>query len=243
MTKKKSNNNKKGSSPKKSLLQQYIDTTQTEITDRAINNLKSLYKDADILRIDTDIKPILLVLSSDIFNGNHNTSIDNAAMLKIALLTVKSIQEGETPEPQLPDIQNIIPSIQGAIFAIPNFVMCFGSVVECIGKNISRQDDPLISQYGTAMHMGVSSLNNPKASVMYDIGICIGNTIHNETSKKTYYEKATSLVKTLPKNRYSKRLKELVDDIYHSEDPPLKETPKLTEKQKENEVKFNTGDE
>lgn len=201
---------KKKSSQKKNLLEEYITKTNAEINEKAISSLKPIYKDADILTIDDNIKPLLLVLSSDITGGNHNQAIEQAAILKVSLLSISAIQIGESPKPAIPDINSILPMIQGTLTMLPSIVNCTGSLIECIGKNITQGRDDTLFQYGLAMNTGARIGNMDKAHTLQEIGVCVG-CIDMDRDKQTQYQKFSSLVKTLPRNKFTKRLKELVD--------------------------------
>ena len=78
------------------ILEKYIKRTNREInvlTKKQIKKLDSTI-DTTIIDIDDDIKPLLLVLSSDLYSGNHDTALNNAATIKIFLLVRKAAESG-----------------------------------------------------------------------------------------------------------------------------------------------------
>ena len=203
---------KKSSQTKKNQLQEYIFHVQKEINDNATKTLKPLYTDADMISIDDNIHPVLMVMASDILSGNHDTIIGMAASYKITGITVKSMQCGETPPINIMDIGKTIPIVQGLFASIPLINSAVGSYIECIGKNMNAQCNEISFNYGVAMNIGSNFANPGKSSVLRSIGINIGNITQCIDIDDNYKQFLLS-VKTLPNNRYTKRLKEYVTSI------------------------------
>jgi len=204
---------KKSLQTKKNQLQEYIFHVQKEINDNAIKTLKPLYTDADIISIDDNIHPVLMVMASDILGGNHNTIIGMAASYKITGITVKSMQCGETPPINIMDIGKTIPIVQGLFASIPLINSAVGSYIECIGKNMNAQCNESSFNYGVAMNIGANFANSSKASTLRIIGINIGN-IMQCIDKEENYKTVNELIRQLPNNKYRKRLSEYVKSIY-----------------------------
>lgn len=212
---------KRKSSQKKNLLEDYITKTHKEINDSAIKTLKPLNKDADIITIDDNIQPVLMVLSSDILSGSHDTIVGMAASYKITGLTTKSIQCGEVPKANIFDIGTIIPLVQSVMSSMPLINSAIGSYIECLGKNMVMQCNEISFNYGVAMNIGANFANPTKAPVLRNIGILIGNISQNIDVDENH-KQFLSLVKTLPNNKYTKRLKEYVESI-KSKEPKIEE--------------------
>lgn len=212
---------KKSLQTKKNQLQEYIYHVQKEINDNATKTLKPLYTDADMISIDDNIHPVLMVMASDILGGNHDTIIGMAASYKITGITVKSMQCGETPPINIMDIGKTIPIVQGLFASIPLINSAVGSYIECIGKNMNAQCNEISFNYGVAMNIGSNFANPDKSSVLRSIGINIGNIIQCIDVDDNYKQFLLS-VKTLPNNRYTKRLKEYVASILPKKTIPSK---------------------
>lgn len=221
---------------KKNLLQKYISRTHNEINLSASKTLKPIYKDTDVLSIDDGIQPILIVLANDILNGEHQKAVDTAASYKISALAMKSIQCGEVGV-GIPDIGALLPVLQGLMSSIPLITSAAGSFMECIGKNINVQCDERVFPYGLAMNIGANLSNTSHASTLQSIGICIGNILH-DINKEDNYKNFAFLVKTLPPNRFRKRLSEYVKSIY---DEPISDSSNqhTPSQNKTNHIKAN----
>lgn len=229
---------------KKNQLEQYLKKTHSEINDKAVSSLKGITTETDIVAIDEDLKPILVVLSSDILNNSHQTAIDNAALLKLSVLGIKAYNAGQIQFPQNMDIGSLPTVLQSVATLVPSLTGCVGSLIECMGKNIKQQTNDTIFQYGLAAHIGAS--NSPKSITLQEIGIQIGN-LDNNINKEASYQKFKELVKSLPNNKYRKRLIELADKLYKEgkeERTVNKETIKKEDKEdSKTEVKFNVSKE
>ena len=212
---------KKSLQTKKNQLQEYIYHVQKEINDNATKTLKPLYTDADMISIDDNIHPVLMVMASDILGGNHDTIIGMAASYKITGITVKSMQCGETPPINIMDIGKTIPIVQGLFASIPLINSAVGSYIECIGKNMNAQCNEISFNYGVAMNIGSNFANPGKSSVLRSIGINIGNITQCIDIDDNYKQFLLS-VKTLPNNKYTKRLKEYVTSILPKKTIPSK---------------------
>lgn len=211
---------------KKTQLEIYLEKTHDEINNRAIETLKSLYKDGDMISIDDSIHPVLLLLSNQILGGNHETAVGMAASYKIAGLTTKSIQCGEIPAINIFDIGKALPLIQNIFSSLPLINSAVGSYIECIGKNMNAQCNEVSFNYGVAMNIGANCINTTKAPTLRSIGINIGNIIQCIDIDENHKQFLTS-VKTLPQNKFTKRLKEYVESILPKKTVPSKipETP------------------
>lgn len=203
---------KRKSSQKKNLLSEYIFKTQKEINDNAIKTLKPLYDNADMISIDDSIHSVLLILAGDILSGNHETLVGIASSYKITGITVKSMQCGETPPINIFDIGKVIPIVQGLFASMPLINSAVGSYIECIGKNMNAQCNEISFNYGVAMNIGANYASPQKSSTLRSIGINIGNIIQCIDIEDNY-KQFLILVKTLPNNKYTKRLKEYVESI------------------------------
>lgn len=223
---------------KKSLILEYILKTHNEINLSASKTLKPIYKDTDVLTIDDGIQPVLIVLANDILNGEHQKAVDTAASYKLSALAMKSIQCGEVGV-GIPDIGALLPVIQGLMSSIPLITSAAGSFMECIGKNINVQCDERVFPYGLAMNIGANLANTQKASILQSIGICIGNIIYNINTEKNYKNSAL-LVKTLPSNKYRKRLSEYIKSIYEETTKQIPSKKKIEERSSLKEEESNT---
>jgi len=214
-------NKKKNKVNKKTQLEIYLEKTHSEINNRAIETLKSLYKDADMISIDDSIHPVLIILANDILSGNHDTAVGMAVSYKIAGIATKSIQCGETPTINIFDIGKALPLIQNIFSALPLINSAVGSYIECIGKNMNAQCNEISFNYGVAMNIGANNINTTKSPTLRSIGINIGNIIQCIDVDDNYKQFLLS-VKTLPNNRYTKRLKEYVVSILPKKTIPSK---------------------
>lgn len=202
----------KSTKQKKDLLSEYIIKTSKEINENATTTLKPFNKDADLISIDDSLHSILLVLSIDILGGNHETAVGMAASYKITGIASKSVQCGELPQANIFDIGKLLPLAQNIFSSLPLINSAVGSYIECIGKNMNAQCNDVSFGYGVAMNIG-GNYGNPKhAPTLRSIGINIGNIIQCIDVDENYKQFITS-VKTLPQNRYTKRLKEYVESI------------------------------
>ena len=224
---------------KKNQLEQYLKKTHSEINQKAVSLLKGITTETDIVAIDEDIKPILVVISSDIIGGSHQTAIDNAALLKLSVLGIKAYNAGQIQFPQNIDINSLPGVLQNIASLIPSLTGCVGSLIECMGKNMKQQTNDTIFQYGLAAHIGTS--NSPKSTALQEIGIQIGN-LDNNINKEASYQKFKELIKSLPNNKYRKRLVELAEKLYNeinAEKPASIKEDKEDKKNNKTEVKFN----
>lgn len=218
---------------KKNQLEVYTDKVFSEINKKAIASLKGITTETDIISIDNDIKPILVVLSSDIIGNPHQAAIDNAALLKISVLGIKAYNTGQVQLPGNMDLNSLPNILQNIASLLPSLTGCIGSFVECFGKNMKQQTNDTVFQYGLAMHIGAS--NSPKQQTMQEIGVQIGN-IDNNIDKEASYHTFNELVKSLPNNKYKKRLVELVNKLYKEE----KEVSEAINSS--NSIKFNKNE-
>jgi len=211
----------KSSLKKRTLLDEYISKTHKEINENASKTLKSFSKDGDMISIDDSIHSVLIVWANDILNGNHETAVGMAASYKIAGITTKSVQCGEIPPLNFMDIGKAIPIAQSLFASLPLINSAIGSYIECIGKNMNAQCNESSFNYGVAMNIGANFANSSKASTLRIIGINIGNILQNIDVDDNYKQFLLS-VKTLPNNRYTKRLKEYVTSILPKKTIPSK---------------------
>jgi len=211
----------KSSLKKRTLLDEYISKTHKEINENASKTLKSFSKDGDMISIDDSIHSVLIVWANDILNGNHETAVGMAASYKIAGITTKSVQCGEIPPLNFMDIGKAIPIAQSLFASLPLINSAIGSYIECIGKNMNAQCNESSFNYGVAMNIGANFANSSKASTLRIIGINIGNILQNIDIDDNYKQFLLS-VKTLPNNKYTKRLKEYVTSILPKKTIPSK---------------------
>ncbi len=202
----------KPTKPKKDLLSEYIIKVQKEINENATTTLKPFNKDADLISVDDSLHSVLLVLSIDLLGGNHETAIGMAASYKITGIATKSIQCGELPQANIFDIGKLLPLAQNVFSALPLINSAIGSYIECIGKNMNAQCNEVSFGYGVAMNIGANYVNPAKAPTLRQIGINIGNIIQCIDIDDNYKQFLSS-VKTLPQNKFTKRLKEYVESI------------------------------
>lgn len=243
--------------PKKTKLESYLDNINNEINERAIKLAKPITEETDIIKIDNDIKPLLLVISSDVLGEEHGKAVENAAIYKIVVLGIKAYNTGQIQFPQNIDINSLPGVLQNVASLLPSLTGCVGSLIECMGKNMKQQTNDTIFQYGLAAHIGAS--NSPKSPIMQELGISMGN-LDNNINKEVSYQKFKELVKSLPNNKYRKRLIELAEklykegrtekpetnkqgqkkeDIYNTLRQQINETEETQSSLKKQEVKFN----
>lgn len=209
---------------KKNLLQEYIESTNSEINERILSSVsKLLPTDKDnielIASVDNDIKPLLVVLISDTLNGNHEKAINNAALYKCKSLFGKGIESGAM-QPGIPNINIFdVNSITHVIQNIPSILdlmnTSIGSLVECYGRNMNQGYPQEVLEYSIACTTGANCSNN--TIDVRDLGICIGK-LYTGKKNEDEYNKFLKLIKKLPNNKHRKRLQELVKSVYESSD-------------------------
>lgn len=215
MTSQEKTKSKKKSSPKKVkvTLDRYLSETNQEINIRASNIITKITPEFDInvLSIDNDIRPFLVVLSSDLLNNDKELAYNNAAIMKTIILGLKATQENISIPSSLPvpDMFTLIASLGPGITSLAGIT---SSTIECTLKNLTRGDESNIFQYGLCLHIG--SAGNINNGLMYDIGILIGNIQTNKYPDDNY-TKLKELLKKLPDNKYKKLFYEYTEHIYN----------------------------
>lgn len=225
---------------KTDLLNKYVKRTNREINVLAKKQIEKLDSSIDttIIDIDDDVKPLLLVLSSDLYSGNHDTALNNAATIKIFLLLRKAAESGlldtqddikiKNPQESFKFLSNILS--QGAVLT--------SSYLECMGKNMIRGDEPDVFECGLAVHMGINVANPRLSAIGYDIGALIGKIITLEDIDGSE-ETLSELLKQTPKNKYKKRLNDLIAKLTKEARDEIEEK----EYEAQNETDFDDEDE
>ncbi len=236
-------------STKKIQLDVYLQKTQSEINEKATSLILPITKETDIIKISEDIKPVVLVIFCDMFDGEHKKAIEGAALYKLSVLGIQAYENKLMAEMSPIDLNNIVGISQNILSLLPILSTGFSSILSCMGDKIKNDNNDMILQYGLAAHLGANIANASNKDNVREIGIIIGK-ISEKVNPEASYKQFKELIKQLPKNQYKKILEGLVNKIRKEEEVEEETTKKISTKKdyKENknndsktetEVKFN----